>query len=305
LSWHPHSNHMQPVARNHHFVPQCYLAGFTDTGTKTGRLCVLDFEASRFFRQRPRNVAFEVDFNRFETNSYAPDALERAFGQFEAMASQVVRKICTEECLPEDEQFSYVVNLITLLAIRNPALRRSMDTARNHMWRVVGDMLASDLSLYENHLRSARAGGFVTGKEVPFESVRDFIRKGEYTITYDSQEHLQRELRVFEKLLPEVGARCWSVLVAGPGAPDFITCDHPVSLVYKQTLFPLDARHALMGEKDGQAPERIVLQDKGVAEVNLRLFKLANRQIYSRSETVTVLDGETAVTLSLRKLAAP
>lgn len=145
---------MAPLARNHHFVPQCYLAGFTDTGTVKGRLCVFDFEASRFFRQRPRNVAFEVDFNRFETQNHPPDALESAFGQFEGKAASVIRRICAQERLPEDEEFSYVINLIALLAVRNPSMRRSMDTARNHMWRVVADMLASDKALFESHLRS-------------------------------------------------------------------------------------------------------------------------------------------------------
>lgn len=143
----------------------------------------------------------------------------------------------------------------------------------------------------------------MTQKEVSFERVRDFIRKGEYTITYDSQEHLERELRVFKELLPEVGARYWSVLVAGPEAPDFITSDHPVSLVYPQTLFPLDARHALMGDKNRPAPERIVVQAQGVAEVNLRLFNLADRQIYSRAPDITLLNDDTAVTVPLSGLA--
>ena len=149
---------------------------------------MIDFEASRFFRQRPRNVAFEVDFNRFETQNYPPDALETAFGQFEGKTASVIRRICSEERLPEDEEFSYVLNLIALLAVRNPSMRRSMDTARSHMWRVAADTLASGKALFESQLRSAPAGGFVTQKEVSFERVRDFIRKGEYTNTYDSQE---------------------------------------------------------------------------------------------------------------------
>jgi hypothetical protein len=61
---------MSQVAQKHHFVPQCYLAGFTDGGSKTGKLCVFDFQVRRFFRTKPKNVAFEIDFNRFETNNY-------------------------------------------------------------------------------------------------------------------------------------------------------------------------------------------------------------------------------------------
>ena len=142
---------MSQIARKHHFVPQCYLAGFTDDGSKTGNLCVFDFQVHRFFRTKPKNVAFEMDFNRFETNNYPPDALESAFGQFEGKVASVIRDISRAETIPEDEAF----------------------------------MLALDRNLCNSQLQSARAGGFVTSREILFEHVRDLIRKGEYTIKHD------------------------------------------------------------------------------------------------------------------------
>ena len=91
---------MAQVAKDHHFVPVCYLAAFTDTGTEDGRLYVFDFEVGRFFRRRPRNVAFEKHFNRVEIDGQPPDTLEKAFGQFEGQAISVVRSICSEGDLP-------------------------------------------------------------------------------------------------------------------------------------------------------------------------------------------------------------
>ncbi|MDQ2713152.1 MAG: DUF4238 domain-containing protein, partial [Acidobacteriota bacterium] len=114
---------MPQVSRDHHFLSQGYLAAFTDAGTKEGRLCVLDLIANRFFRQTPKNVAFEVDFNRIEIEGVAPDALEAAYGQFEDKAITVIRRICNENRLPRDEDFSYVYNFIALLRIRNPNVR--------------------------------------------------------------------------------------------------------------------------------------------------------------------------------------
>jgi hypothetical protein len=127
---------MAQVARDHHFVPQCYLAGFTDTGTQAGRLCVYDIIARRFFRAKPKNVAFEVDFNRVEVEGHPPDILETGFGQLEGHAASVIRRIITEHVIPEDEEFSYVLNVIALLAVRNPAMRRSMTVSQRHMYRV-------------------------------------------------------------------------------------------------------------------------------------------------------------------------
>jgi hypothetical protein len=295
---------MVQIARDHHFVAQCYLAGFTDTGTKEGRLCVYDFKAERFFRQKPRNVAYEMDFNRVDVEGHAPDALETAFGEFEGRTASVIRRIVTEHDIPEDEEFSYVLNMIALLAVRNPSTRRSMTVSQRHAYRVIGDMLASDRNLYESQLRQAQANGFVAAdKEVPFERMRDFLRKDDYTIEIPPEAHLQRELAVFQNILEQVSARNWSLLKAAADAPDFITCDHPVSLVYKQLLFPLDARHALMGDREQGAPRVMTLKAAGVAEVNTRMQKLADRQIYSRTPEVAFFDGEDAVTVPMAELA--
>lgn len=288
---------MVQVARNHHFVAQCYLAGFTDTGTKDGRLCVFDFKANRFFRQKPRNVAFAPDFNRVDLEGHAPDVLETAFGELEGRAASVIRRITAENDIPEDEEFSYVLNLITLFAVRNPAMRQSMTRARRHMCRVIGSMLASDRRLYDSELKSARKNGFVSGKDVPYEQVRDFLLKDQYTIEIQPQDHLTTEMAVFKELLPQVCSRNWSLLIAAPDAPEFITCDHPVSLVYKQLVFPLGTKHALMGNREQDSPRVMKLRPQGVAEINARLLKLADRQIYSRTPDITLLNNQNALIL--------
>ena len=77
---------MRKVARNHHFVPQGYLAGFTDDGTRNGRLFVSDLASGSVFQTKPRNVAAKRDFNRIDTEGQEPDALEQALGEFEGRA---------------------------------------------------------------------------------------------------------------------------------------------------------------------------------------------------------------------------
>jgi hypothetical protein len=294
---------MAQVAKDHHFVPKCYLAAFTDTGTEDGRLCVFDFEVGRFFRQRPKNVAFEKHFNRIEVEGQAPDALEKAFGEFEGQAISVIRSICRDGDLPPpDEQLSFVLNLIALLAVRNPRGRRSMTTARRHTDRIVGDFLVSDRKIYERELAAAREAGFVSGPDVTYEKMKA-IARDEYTVKVPTDTHLDTELRVSQKVLTGLGARYWSILVAAPEGPDFITCDHPANLVPKQMAFPLDPRTAVAAAREDPMPRRIVVGPKGIAEVNARIVEQADRQIYSRTPDVSILyDGE-VVEVSLAELS--
>jgi len=215
----------------------------------------------------------------------------------------VIRRIVREQEIPEDEEFSYVLNLIALLAVRNPAMRRALTVSQRHVYRVIGDMLASDRNLYESQVRRAREAGFVAAdKDVPFETMRSFLRRDDYALNIPPQVHLERELAVFQSILQQVSARNWSLMTPALDAPEFITCDHPVSVVYKQLIFPLNARHALMGDREQHAPRVFALRAPGVAEVNSRLLKLADRQIYSRTPEAAFLDGESAVTIRLAEI---
>ena len=287
---------MSQIARDHHFVPQSYLAGFTDTGTVDGRLCVYDFVAERFFRQKPKNVAFEVNFNRINVDGHPPDALEKAFGEFEGNAAAVIRRIYRSGELPADEDFSYVLNLIALLPTRNPRMR-----ARRHAARVIGDLLIADRRTYEHHVAEAPRAGCISGADVPYGRMKGFISRDDYAIAISTDEHLRGELRVFERILESLGTRYWSLLVAAPDAPDLITCDHPANLVPKQITFPLDARHAIIGARGTPQPARLVASQKGIAEVNMRMINQADRQIYSRTPEVQILVRDDVVTLDLER----
>ncbi len=292
---------MAEVSHRHHFVSNCYLARFTDTGTKHGRLCVFDSKALRFFRQKPKNVAYEVDFNRVDIKGQAPDSLEAIFGQMEGKTASVIERICREGQIPHDEEFSYVLNLIALFAVRNPAMRRSMAATRHHTHRVLLDLLASDRNLYENHVRMARASGFVSGPDVPFEKMQPVLRTHK-PIEILPQEHLQVELGVFQSILEAVSSRSWCLATATSDAPDFVTCDHPASLLFKQLVFPIDPRHALIGERDDSAPFTYRAGAAAVAEMNSRMLRLADRQVYSRTSEIVVFDDGEIVRVNLTHL---
>ena len=52
--------------RKHHYVPQTYLAGFTDSGENDGRLYVLDKDDGRQWPSNPGDTGCERDFYMLE-----------------------------------------------------------------------------------------------------------------------------------------------------------------------------------------------------------------------------------------------
>jgi hypothetical protein len=293
---------VKKFARNHHFVPQGYLAGFTGDGTSKGSLFVSDLVSGSIFPTNPRNVGAERDFNRIEADGHDPDILERHLGEFEGRAISIIRGIQASGELPADEELSYVVNLMALLVVRNPKSRRTMNTARRHMVRVIGDMLTSDRRLFEHHFAKAKEDGFVPqDAEVSFEALRKFIENDQYTVTVSTSESLSLELGGFENALRLLGSRYWSLVTAAADAPDFVTCDHPVTPVFKdpkrggrigyglpqtEVSFPLNTRQTLLGVlEDPLSPRLEARADRSrpstVARFTMRTGRCtARRQVW-------------------------
>lgn len=306
---------MAAIARNHHYVPQGYLAGFTDTGTRDGKLYAFDLSTGSTFRTRPRNVAAERDFNRIEIDGHDSDFLEKSLGELEDKAALAIRKMAQEGKFSGDDDFSYVINLLCLLVVRNPRARQSLASAKRQSAKIIGEMLVSDKKVWEQHNRKAREAGYVSGPEVSFERMKEFVDGGRYTIEVSTHALIRTELSVFDNILRCLGARVWSLLNAAPDAPDFITCDHPVTLVFKdpkaegpigvglhqtEIVFPISARQALLGVYENPLKPVVSVKPMGVAAMNTRVIRHAERQLYSREPVVSVLKNGEPTTFELR-----
>jgi hypothetical protein len=128
------------AARIHHFVPQCYLKGFT-RNRKKPRLFVVDRKEASSFFTHPKNVAAQRDFHRVEVNGIPTDALENAFSGFESELTKALLAAVEMQTI-EGEVKIYLLNLMTLISVKNPRHRESM---RDFRARVANAIL--DLSL--------------------------------------------------------------------------------------------------------------------------------------------------------------
>jgi hypothetical protein len=298
-------NKAEQVARRHHYVSQGYLAQFTDTGNSKGVLCAVDFLSKQFFRPKPKVVAFELDFNRIEIDGIAPDALETALGPIESRAIREIRGVCKTGKMPPMEAFSYVYNLITLFAVRTPALRAAMLAAETHMTKMLMNAYTASEAVYKRQLKQAKEAGFIRHPlNVSYAKMRDFVSRDAYTICIPTQRHIHTEFAVFNDMLDMVAQRYWSVMTVKPGAPDLITCDRPgpTRLGDKTIVFTISPRHALLGASEPSAPCEFEIDAPAVAEINAKLIMQAIKQIYSNTSRVTFLRDDKLISCDLQNL---
>ena len=289
-----------PTARQHHYIPQWYLGGFTDTGTADGFITVHDLKENRDFRTRPQGVGSQRDFNRVEIDGIEPDFLEKSWSQFEGDASQAVGRILEVGSLDNKEDLSYLLNLIALLAIRNPRARELVNRSQEQILRMMGQMTLANKESYEKIVASARADGVDIPDSVSYEQMKDFIDRDEYDIQIPRESNIQLELGLLNDIINLLHARKWSLFTPENEDSHFVSCDHPVALAWRdpevsmpigfglrntEVSFPINKRYLLVGVFEDDLESFYSVPDMMVAFANNERRRIAKRHVYSSSES--------------------
>jgi hypothetical protein len=150
---------MTTPARNHHFLPQSYLAGFTDTGKKDGRFFVQDIKAARSYSTSPRNVAAERDFNRVSIPNMPPDIIEGALSGPEGIFANSLKNIRGVASFPTDEDRNALMNLMALIAGNSPKTRKTVHGTQEKIFQQYSAAILSDKHLFEAALERGKKKG--------------------------------------------------------------------------------------------------------------------------------------------------
>ena len=289
---------MKKPARHHHYIPQFYLAGFTNPEKKTPKLCVLDIIERNQFETSPRNVGAQRDFNRVDVPGLAIDAVEQSLSQFEGQAAAVLKGIRANHLLPRtDEDFSVLMYFVALLHVRNPQHRDALNSTMNRLAKVVMDLTLATPERWETSIAKLKE----QGKDIPdvsYEDMKKHVDEERSTVEVATGYHVALELNTLNSILPYLFARTWSLLIAPDKNTFFVCSDCPVRLVWNKPMngyppglahrntevtIPLGNYVALVGAYEGKS-RTIEVNAQTVAEVNMRTISTAERQIYSAGD---------------------
>ena len=291
---------MKNIARKHHYIPQAYLAAFTDTESKDGQFYVIDVDNGNGFRTSPKNVAAQRDFNRVDVEGKPPDVLEQALSPVEERMVEACRNVNCNRTFPNDEDYNYIINLIGLLAIRNPKLRSSFNHARKRTMDMVSSMLVSDERIFDHHMKKAKeAGNLDESDNVSYKEMKKFVEEQNYEIEFLPEGNLRVEFHALDGLLRLLGERTWSLLLAPVPGPLFICSDHPVVLSKKisprnvpigygtkntEIFFPFGPNAGFYGVYEKPLPPELIIKPKNVAIMNRRMLENAERHVFSKMD---------------------
>lgn len=289
-------------ARNHHWIPQCYLKGFSVSRKKDDKLYVVNVQTGKAFETAPRNVAAGRDFNRVDIEGVSANVIESGLAGFEGQVDQALARICAARAIDDPADRNVLFNLIALLAVRNPGMRENMRQAQEQaMKRVIALTMETEERYLAGFGSAVRAGAMAPDDVLPYELMRDFVERDEYTLAVSTTQHVQRELEAVDTILPYLGRRNWTLLRATADSGGFITSDHPVilrwdrpppqgvfvppghALLNTEVLFPLSHELAIIGSFNELA-RTIEACREHTAAINGVVSCFAGRQIYARDD---------------------
>ena len=290
------------TARRHHYLPQSYLALFTDTEKKDGKFFVLKVSSGGAFQTSPINVAVERDFNRVDINGHPPDVIENALSSFEQNAVQAIADTLKQREFPNDDDFNSILNLLCLIAVRNPHHRKSFNRSREQVVQLISNMIVSNKHTYEHHVNKLNEGNEDVDASISYEDMKRFIKKRDYKIEFSAESNLRIELNAFDNILPILGKRMWSLILAPEDGPQFICSDYPVTLVWKsgqyapvglglpktEVFFPLSPRAGFYGTFEDPLRDVVHARPGNVATMNRRVLLNAERHVFSQMESFAV-----------------
>ncbi|HTF71775.1 MAG TPA: DUF4238 domain-containing protein [Edaphobacter sp.] len=218
--------HTGTEARAHHFVPQCYLAGFTDTGRKDGRLHVTDLKRQKQWVSNPVESAHRRDYNRLSQSDFDPLLIEKKLAEIEGAIAPVFKTLDEELRPPTREELDYLLAYMAIQWVRVPAFRSLAERITDTIYRSKLDEAVKTPESWTDHLE--KSGIPLDSPGADYERAFAFQKTGAYTFSVENDWHLKKAFQTAANMIPALENRYWNTYVSFAG--DYITSDNPVAI---------------------------------------------------------------------------
>ena len=284
----------RPVAapRAHHYVPQCWLAGFTQSGRKTGRLWVTDLANQKQWASSPPNTGHERDFYRVSMED--PDAVEKIYGKVENDIAPILRQLDEERRSPTNAELDALLYFMAIQWGRVPAFRPTILRIADGIHRSEMAKALKSPEAWAEMLRNAGISPEEPGTD--YDRMREFLSSGDYSLSAEPDWFAMRAFQAVETIVPALRKRAWFAAISKEG--HFIASDAPVALDgplgqmvgFKNAdivTFPVSRHVLLCGTRRGGV--RPPATRKFIASMNTFMM-LTAQYVYSHVQSFCWLD---------------
>lgn len=296
----------KPRKKKHHFLPEFYLAGFTQGGTKDSGFLVFDFGRREVRGGTPSSVGYERYFYAVEGEE--PDVLEDALGECEGKVAATVREVVDGTVL-KDGTFQTLTDFMALMELRTPAFRANLLPQMSQLYNLIAEFNMAAPNAYERHVESCKRSGKEPLTRDRFERAKKAVLGGHIEFIAKPGEHLDIMVGIVGRIAGVLRKRTWSVVSAPEGSGGFVTCDRPLTVYWShearveersidptiasprgEMFFPLTRTLGLVGRTP---PEPVQIKDPDmVAHLNTKVVNATHRFLFAPDRVFRWIRGE-------------
>ncbi len=295
--------------RQHHLLPEFYLAGFTDTGTRSGMLHIFDYRRAKTYRARPKQAACERDFYRIEVPGEDRYVIEKDLSRLEGELAPTLRRV-SETDVVRYEDIEDLLLFASMVHVRGRRALERVYLGLEEKIRLELEVGSLPRDEWERLIDAHRREGMDPTTLPTYEEARHKAADGVWAPVAPKESVLGllplMQRANFDALVPHV----WSLAVARPDADGFICSDSPLTWSsvepwepgFKEdeslddldltVTFPLNKKLALITrpyDRGQKRRYRYEATDEVVAWVNSRTHLHSLGTLYSASEDFGLL----------------
>jgi len=289
------TNSTESEPRAHHYLPQCWLAGFTDTGEKDGRLWVTDFGRSKQWPSSPPNVGHSRDFYRISEPNMDPVTVEKFYSKIEDKIAPLLKNLDRGKRAPTKHEIESICIFIAFQWSRVPAFRPKMLAIAHKINRANMARALRNQASWKRVLKKLNVP--FDSPEADYDKMRDFVESDQYFLSADKEWYIQQGIESANMIVPPLLTRHWHAYVSQKGS--FIASDNPVALEGEKgemvgfanagvVIYPLSRHILLCGTKLDMTPAP--LSELLIARLNTLMMLKAHEQVFSWKPDFCFLD---------------
>ena len=267
-------------------MPRCWLAGFTESGEKDGRLFVTDLSRRKQWPSTPENAGHIRDFYRLSEPVPDPVVVEKFFSELESQVAPLLKSLDSERRAPSQDELDALLYFMAFQWVRVPRFR---PFTLQVLDRLAREKIAQDLQTRETWIAGLKEAGMDPNDPgADYEAMKRFFESGEFNITAETDWYVQRAFKDAEGIAPLLRERYWGASFSDNGR--FIASDNPVALEgpkgemvgFKNAEFvfyPVSRHVFLTGTLVRMPRPRFNLNF--IAQTNTMMLLTADAQVYS------------------------
>lgn len=299
--------------RAHHYCPEFYLRGFSDPSNEN-KLHVIDLIKMELRNGAPKNQAHQRDFYKTDVSEGCdPFHLEKEFSKIESESKNAIEHIKLHKTLPEGKALNDLINFIGLQAVRTPSGVNMFSEMKTNFIRDTLKIITSSDDFYNVAISNLPDELKEAATQTTREDMNNFITNpARSKIEVDRTEQLLMMLKGASSIVDCLLQRKWQIIESEPG--NFVTSDHPVSLVwsYEQNQrsigwglmntsvsMPLTKHFTLCGTFEEVRYPYLKADERLTAYLNTLTTAKADRYVYSSMPSLSWLKEDKIANLNI------